>query len=314
MLTIVTPCFFDVKSFRQLREQALVALAPHLAQLDRVQFLLLDDSAGTDPEVAGLPADVKVLTCPFNLGHQSALVYGLRAMAQDLSDGDLVVTMDSDGEDRPGDIPAMLIPLLKNDRAQIVLAERTRREEGLIFKFFYTCFKAFFGVLTGTIIKNGNFVALRAETLKKIIFHPHFNFVYSSSFISLPLALDRVLLPRGRRFYGESKMGGLGLFTHGLRMLLPFASRISVKFLLIFSLLFSFNIFWLLALLILAPESHLPLLISLGLMGPFMGGLGLSVMGFLIFNVSHYAQFYDVNRDFAPGKVMPLKRFYFPPK
>ena len=47
---------------------------------DELRFVVVDDSAGTDHEVAQLAAhpDVTVLTPPFGLGHQRAIVYGLR--------------------------------------------------------------------------------------------------------------------------------------------------------------------------------------------------------------------------------------------
>lgn len=60
---------------------------------------------------SGLP-DGRALPTPFNLGHQDATVYGLRRLASQIAESDLVVTMDSGGEDRPEDVPRLLAPLL----------------------------------------------------------------------------------------------------------------------------------------------------------------------------------------------------------
>lgn len=49
----------------------------------------------------------------YNLGHQGAIVLGLRKLAGIIDDNDIVVTMDSDGEDSPEDIPSLVAPLLK---------------------------------------------------------------------------------------------------------------------------------------------------------------------------------------------------------
>src|SRR5579863_7063153 len=112
-LWIVSPSYTDVVAFTMLRKRILEVM--HREQLDQsVSFVLVDDTADNDEEVADLSEcnDVQVVTPPFNLGHQRALVYGLRTIASELEDTDLVVTMDADGEDRPEDLPSLLAPLL----------------------------------------------------------------------------------------------------------------------------------------------------------------------------------------------------------
>jgi len=229
---IVCPCYFDVTLFLRVREAALAGLrASHITQ---VHFLVVDDSAGLDPEVsasfAGL-SDVRVIRPPYNLGHQAALVYGLRQAGASISTDDIVITMDSDGEDRPEDIPALIAPIIANlGRLDLVaVARRTQRTETALFQTFYFCFKLFFRVATGTVVRSGNFIAYRGWFLQHIIYHPHFDQCYSSSFISLPLNLEMVPLARGRRYLGRSKMGFWGLFTHGIRMLMPFTEKIAIR-------------------------------------------------------------------------------------
>ena len=102
---IVSPMLNDTESF--LRVRAETRAACETSGTDLV-FVVVDDSAGTDPDVCVLDAfdDVEVIVAPFNLGHQRAIVYALRLLVDRVDDSDMVVTMDSDGEDQPSDVPA----------------------------------------------------------------------------------------------------------------------------------------------------------------------------------------------------------------
>lgn len=229
---IVCPCLYDVPNFKRLRLEASAALDAAFPDLG-IRFVLVDDSGGVDLTVRDLAqySNVVTLSMPYNMGHQAALVYALRSLGKAVLPTDLVVTMDSDGEDRPGDISVLLAPLLQDQvrLSQISLARRTSRYETPLFKLCYFFFKILFRVLTGTVIRNGNFIAFRGWFLKEVIYHPHFDQCYASSFVSLPLQTNFVPLPRGRRYSGTSKMGSLGLLKHGLRMLMPFTEQIATR-------------------------------------------------------------------------------------
>ena len=231
-LWVVCPCFFDVDSFCKTELEARRAVMEKFPDFS-LHFVLIDDSAGADPKVADLKTrpDLSILHMPYNLGHQAAIVYALRTLGNEVAENDYLITMDADGEDRPEDTPALLNVLVKNEKnsLQIVLAWRTFRRETMVFKIGYFCFRNVFRLLTGKQIKNGNFAAFRGLFLKEIIFHPHFDQCYSSSFISLPLQIDFVALPRGVRFFGTTKMGYMNLITHGLKMLMPLTERIAIR-------------------------------------------------------------------------------------
>ena len=147
----------DTESYRRLREEVIAATT---AVYGPVRFLVVDDSAGTDADVASLHGfdDVQVLTPPFNLGHQRAIVYGLRHLAPNLADDDVVITMDSDGEDQPADVPRLLAAL-RESGAALVLAERTKRSEPLLFRVLYVMFRVFFRLIAGITVLSGNFAA-----------------------------------------------------------------------------------------------------------------------------------------------------------
>jgi glycosyltransferase involved in cell wall biosynthesis len=229
---IISPCFYDFEAFAQLRRRTEQVLAENFPASTPI-FVLIDDSAGQDPQVRAEIAsgsDLIVITPPYNLGHQGAIVYALRALSASMDDDDFVVILDSDGEDSPEDIPSLVRPLQMEKAAyKVSLAQRTRRNESLVFKTLYTFFKVFFSVLTGTIVKNGNFAAFRGAFAKAVVVHPCFDYCYSSSLLVLATNRHNVPLPRGKRYAGQSKMTTVSLISHGFRMLLPFAERIAIR-------------------------------------------------------------------------------------
>jgi hypothetical protein len=242
-LWVVSPSYRDVPSFLMLREQVLAAVdgAPDIGGTP-VSFVVVDDTAGRDPEVDDLRAlaDTRVIEPPFNLGHQRAIVFALRRLAPYLEAHDLVVTMDSDGEDRAEDLPRLLEPLLEPEASRhvVALARRTSREESPAFKLGYRLFRLVFRALTGTVIRSGNFAAYRGSVAKNLLLHPYFDLCYSSTFVAVDAPIAYVPCARGRRLAGRSRMNTSLLVLHGMRMLMPFLDQIALRALAVFSAAF----------------------------------------------------------------------------
>jgi glycosyltransferase involved in cell wall biosynthesis len=260
-LWLVAPIFRDVESFTILRERLLAVLNQRSQPASsETRFVVVDDSGGADPDVARLRAvpGVRVLTTPFNLGHQRALVFGLRRLERELGSDDVVVTLDADGEDRPEDLPALLAALdgSAGRVPALVLARRTKRQVGVGFQVLYFFFKLLFRSLTGVVIRTGNYAAFRGVLVSRILFHPHFDLSYSASLISLGLDVELVPCPRGSRYAGRSRMDYYRLVRHGIGMLMPFLDRIAVRALLAFSFSFGAGISLSLLALLLLPFTH----------------------------------------------------------
>ena len=242
-LWIVTPSYRDVESFMILRDRirTVVQDCAEFEELE-LQFVVVDDTGGVDPEVSMLQllADTRVIGLPFNVGHQRAIVCGIRVLLAEMIETDLLVTMDSDGEDRPEDLPQMILPLLSEptEVGRICIARRTKRNESAQFQVMYFFFRAMFRILTGTTVRSGNYAAYRGWLAQRILLHPYFDLCYSSTLISLGLNLVPVPCPRGERYAGQSRMNPLRLFMHGTRMLMPFTDRIAVRALISFSVIF----------------------------------------------------------------------------
>lgn len=245
-LWIVCPSYADVLSFTMLRKRIHEVVRETPALAFRLRFVVIDDTAGLDEEIRDLTAldDVMVLTPPFNLGHQRALVFGLRMMMEELQPADLVVTMDADGEDRPEDLPRLLQPLIDDpgNHRRICIARRTKRQESLRFQVMYFFFRALFRSLTGVTVRSGNFAAYRGWLARRMLLHPYFDLCYSSTLVTLDMAVTYVPCPRGERFAGRSRMNTFRLLMHGIRMLMPLTDRIAVRALSAFTLIFTLSV------------------------------------------------------------------------
>jgi polyisoprenyl-phosphate glycosyltransferase len=232
---IVSPVYRDVPSFRLLRERLVEELA---TDPEQVRFVVIDDTAGQDPEVATLAGfdDVVVLQPPFNLGHQRALVYALRKILPRIAEEDIVVTLDADGEDRPEDLPRLLAAARGevDGPRPVAVALRTKRRESIGFKLMYRLFRLLFRALTGTTVRSGNFAAMPGSVARRALLHPTFDLSYSSAILALDLPVVLVPCERGERYEGRSKMTFGRLAMHGLRMLMPFTEQIAIRALAVF--------------------------------------------------------------------------------
>lgn len=163
-----------------------------------------------------------------NIGHQRAIAVGLGFVADELSHADRVVVMDSDGEDRPATIHALL-DTLQSPQFDIAVAGRKSRVETLRFRAFYVIYKIIFGALTGRRISFGNFMALKPEAVKRLAaMHETWTHV-AGSVLASKLRLAVVPIDRGARYAGQSKMNFVGLALHGFKALMVFAEDVLVR-------------------------------------------------------------------------------------
>src|SRR5260370_17406811 len=78
-LWLLSPSYQDVEAYLRLHEKLALAFTQAPLSARQLRFLLVDDSAGLDPDISRLSKleDVSVVTPPSNLGHQRPTLFGL---------------------------------------------------------------------------------------------------------------------------------------------------------------------------------------------------------------------------------------------
>ena len=108
-----------------------------------------DENDNIIPKNASL--QVTLINLKINIGHQRAIAVGLQYIHNEINDFDYLVVMDSDGEDKPEDIPTLLNKSNQNIQDKIIFAQRNKRQESLLFKIGYFFYKKLFNYLTDTL-------------------------------------------------------------------------------------------------------------------------------------------------------------------
>ena len=222
---VLIPVFEDrrsaIKLFEELSSQ--IQPAPYV--------IAVDDGSIQDPlQKADLGASRgggEILRLARNMGHQQAIAIGLTYIAMNF-EPNAVVVMDSDGEDRPESIPALL-QALRSGEVEAVVAQRRRRSETLSFRIFYTIYRLAFHLLTGRSIRFGNFTALSAAGVRRLAAMPELWVHVASSLMVSKLRIGAVETDRGKRYHGASHMNFVSLLLHGMRSLMVFAEDVLVR-------------------------------------------------------------------------------------
>ena len=223
--TVIIPCYHDSASLELLLPRIRKAGLPAGYSLE---ILVVNDTASPDVELEEVCGRHKaeLLTVPFHMGHQEAVVFGIRHCvlspaakpAGRSGQERIFVTMDADGQDDPDCIGTLLEAV---QPGEIVVAQRIgKRPEGRAFSMLYFLYKRLFQVLVGFVPDFGNFAAFDARIARQIAVSPHFDIAYS---LSLPLVapIRRIPVQRLRRLAGNPKVGYMGLLDHSLQLLLP---------------------------------------------------------------------------------------------
>lgn len=230
-IAVITPVYNDWECLRQL--------CIHLNRLAErngynLRIIAINDGSSI-PMPDNICADgtlpcvqsVEIVELQCNLGHQRAIAVGLTEVAR-RDDQDLIVIMDSDGEDNPDDIVGLIESHEKNPNG-IVLAQRAKRSEGMLFVMFYWIYKRLFLLLTGYSISFGNFSLVPSGFIHNLIHSPNLWSSLSATILRsrIPLVLHPTV--RAQRFSGTSKMNFTALVLNGLQTISVFSETVMVR-------------------------------------------------------------------------------------
>lgn len=214
-LYILTPVYNDWES--------LQILIQNIEQIDflnlyDIRLIIIDDGSTLSPSPYPESKNllIEIVHLKTNVGHQRSIAIGLQYIANTQKSINNIIVMDSDGEDRPEDIPELLIASDKNTDKRIVFAKRNKRNESRFFRFSYIIYKLIFKIFTGFSINYGNFSCIPHNLLGNIIYMENIWNHFAGSIIQSNIPLETISLDRGTRYAGSSKMNLNNLIIHGL--------------------------------------------------------------------------------------------------
>lgn len=220
----------------------------------RVRVLLVDDGGAANVTPRELPfhpqaiESVSILELRRNLGHQRAIAIAL-AYIYEHCNGDGVVVMDADGEDRPEDILRLVAAMRKAIHPTSVFAERGKRLENTAFRLFYDCYRILHTLLAGRDIRFGNFSILPWQHLEAIVVYPELWNHYAATLVKSRLPYIRLRADRARRLAGKSRMDFVSLVVHGLSALFANQEVVGTR-LLVMNILVTLSLFVLIGIVI----------------------------------------------------------------
>jgi hypothetical protein len=233
-IAVVSPIYDDWEAARRLLAD--------LRQLEgiweaRLTVFLVDDGSPSQPREGDLLGGdgrlrVVLVRLARNCGHQQAIALGL-SHAISVCAADLFVVMDGDGEDRPADLPRLVQPLIDDHSLECVLAKRGRRSERLLFRLGHAVYMGLATLLISERIDFGNFSAIRRRMAERVVLMPEALIHLPSTMLKARLPYRKVLVDRGRRYCGESKMSWVSLVIHGLSSVAIFSDRAMTRIILL---------------------------------------------------------------------------------
>jgi len=197
------------------------------------QLVLIDDGSRearpTDflKGVEGF-SSVEIVILRRNLGHQRAIAIGLSHIFE-TKEAASVVIMDSDGEDRPEDFFRLLEAYSSLPQPKIIFAERTRRTEGLLFRFLYQIYCTLHLLLTGYRIRFGNFSIIPHRTLGCLVVDPNLWLHFAATVVAGRVPFTTIPTERGIRLHGKSKLNFTALVIHGLSAISCYNEIVGVR-------------------------------------------------------------------------------------
>ncbi len=231
-VTILLPVFDDWAALDKL----LRRLDGILSESEIEAHVLVVDDGSTQAMVRGQFADryrainpLDILHLRRNLGHQRAIAIGLAYLEAERAACQLVVVMDSDGEDDPLDVPRLIERSNRTDRHSMIFAERTKRSESLPFRACYHLYRLVHRVLTGRSVRVGNFSAIPRKRLSSLVVTSELWNHYAAAALTSKQPFETIPTSRARRLDGRSKMNFVGLVIHGLSAVSVYSDTIGVR-------------------------------------------------------------------------------------
>jgi len=170
---------------------------------------------------------VKIINLIKNGGHRKAIATGLKYCHENL-EYNYIIPMDGDGEDRPEELKDFFNQVQETG-PEVTTAIRIKRSESFLFKFLYVVHKIFTNLITGKLIKFGNYTCLSKSAVSKLLSDGSVWLSYSGAVTKHFPQFSTIQSIRGKRYFGPSKMSILALIFHSLRISTVFRENIFIR-------------------------------------------------------------------------------------
>jgi glycosyltransferase involved in cell wall biosynthesis len=207
----VLPVYNEAETLRDFFAELISAVEPLGFDIETV---FINDGSTDDSLLAmreikdefGKRAEVVILDFARNFGHQAAVTAGMEHTT-----GEVVLIMDTDMQDDPAVIPAMVDKWRAG--AEVVVATRTSRREPALVRFLFSTYYRVLSSITPIEIPHaaGNFGLIDRRVADEIRRLPEHNRYYPGLRAWVGFRQDGVDAPRRGRSGGDSRVGLVGL-------------------------------------------------------------------------------------------------------
>ena len=227
-IVILIPVFNDFKSASKLIKEIDI----NISELKAAFSVIVVNDASTEEKILETKnlnniKSLKLINMRNNKGHARCIAAGLKHISEN-EVFDYVIPMDGDGEDRPEEIP-QFINCVEDSKDKIIVGERVKRTENLVFKTCYHIHKLITLTFTGKSIKYGNFTCLPKTTVEKMINEKATWNSFSGSLRKIEKDLISIPSSRGSRYFGPSKMSFFNLLKHSLSIISVFRQTVLIR-------------------------------------------------------------------------------------
>lgn len=236
-IKILVPIYNDWQSVFKLIENIDLQINNEIIDILIVNDASTENLNGNQKKYSKINS-IKIINLIKNGGHRKAIATGLKYCQENL-EYDYIIPMDGDGEDRPEELKEFFAKVAVT-QPEVIAAVRVKRSEGFLFQFLYSVHKIFTNLITGKLIKFGNYTCLSKSAVSKILSSGSIWLSFSGALAKIFPSYETIDSIRGVRYFGPSKMSILALILHSLRISTVFRETIFIRVviaILMFSLL-----------------------------------------------------------------------------
>ncbi len=227
-IIILIPIYNDWESLIKLLDDINKTI--HTIKNFEFRCIVINDSSSIQQPKMLKPLNIKslkIINMKENRGHARCNAFGLKYINKNEL-FDYVIIMDGDGEDKPIEIKSLIDKITVNPETSVV-AKRTKRSEGSLFKFLYEVHKIITFIFTGKKINFGYFSCLTKNDINILIGQASLWNNYSGSVKKHLNKYNSINSIRGYRYFGPSKMTLLNLVIHSFSIISIFKYSVFLR-------------------------------------------------------------------------------------